>query len=602
MLWQKRQVIRNHQDVPSLISSVKCPDTHTRVRSVVATKRDNDRDDGFVDDVNYKVMSAIRSSLCDDLIQPHLDSISIAKSGNSRHIPPVVLLLAVSGGSDSVALFHAVTALLIKSKDSNNRAISCYIDNCSNRMKEVQCELHVAHFNHEQRGDASDEDESFVKKLCVECDIPFHNFSWSDERFPSAKVESYDDEPVSSNLFTQDIARKWRRRKLRELLSDLVLQANNSSAREDNRWGAILTAHHGDDSDETILLKLLRGSHLSNLRGIEARSDGFSLTIDSSSLSASIGYFAKPMLQLRKKDITAFLEFNSLEWREDESNTTNKYKRNKVRNELIPLIRNLAGGERALQKRLSNIDQQSRAISKDLSERAMSYLAAMPSQFEFWLPLSFDLLFEEAFYHWVCNLTDKKLQISYDQINRIKYQLEKYPDSLQWTLDVGDLWRIQRYGNVLKLLYDDIERNRDAADWYIIETKTVLFEVDDPLDSTWALSFSVPLLLESSTFTIKSVKDVGNVKFLPPWKTGKSPIKIKELLRGQKVPLHLRDDSTVLCLSSAFAEQVVAVYLDAMGEDKNGTWIIHSDFLPNKGDFVTRVTLAKATSNHHDTT
>lgn len=513
-----------------------------------------------------------------------------------REIPTVVLLLAVSGGRDSVALFHAVTALTSKATNNASKNGTIYhIDIGKDaKMTNVQCELHVAHFNHEQRGDSSDGDELFVKRLCRERDIPFHNFMWSDEQsIPTKANQSNNDELCNKYSFTQDTARQWRRRKLIDLLSELVLQTNNSTTPEESRWGAILTAHHGDDSDETILLKLLRGSHLSNLRGMEARSDGFDLSMHSSSTSSPKGYFAKPMLQLRKSDITTFLESNSLEWREDESNTSNKYKRNKVRNELMPLMRELAGGQEALQKRFSNIDQQSRSISKDLTERASSYLAAMPSQTEFWLPSekveSFDLICEEAFYRLVTQLTDGELQLSYDQINRVKYQIENYPDRLQWTIDVGGLWSVQRKGNVLKLLHGN-KNITHPVPWSIVEIKAVLYE---EAGSTNRLFFSVPSSLENSTFVVKRLKDVGNVDFLPPWKKGRSPIKIKELLRGQKVPLHLREEAILLCLLTECEEKVIAIYLEANKENQSDRWITHSDFIANKGSVVIRVTLAK---------
>ena len=109
----------------------------------------------------------------------------------------------------------------------------------------------------------------------------------------------------------------------------------------------MLTAHHRDDADETVLLKLLRGAHLTNLAGMEARSDGFDL--EGRNASKGVVYFAKPMLEVRKKDAVDYLAKNSLEWREDESNQSDEYKRNRVRNELMPLLRELAGGEHALQ-------------------------------------------------------------------------------------------------------------------------------------------------------------------------------------------------------------------------------------------------------------
>ena len=538
----------------------------------------------------FKIIPSVRSSLRDDLILPHLDTMSTIKGEGGQEIATVVLLLAVSGGSDSVALFHAVSALLRKNTggSTHRTTLSLNLDNRENFVEEVPCEIHVAHFNHEQRGDSSDKDEAFVQRLCVERGIPFHNYFWSDEECTCAQVGGNYGEGISTNAFTQDIARKWRRRKLKDLLADLVLNTNNETVCETHRWGAILTAHHADDSDETILLKLLRGSHLSNLRGIEARSEMFNLTKEGYSVFfAGVGYFAKPMLQLRKNDIAEFLNSNAFEWREDESNATNKYKRNKVRNELIPLMRDLAGGEHALQKRLKNIDQQSRAISDDLKERAELYLAEMPSQSDFWLPddkiASFDLLYQEAFYIWASNISKGKLQLSYDQINRIKFQIEIYSNRLQWTLDVGDLWKVKRNGNVLTLLHGS-ENLDNSLPFHIVETKAGQFIVTDHTQSEEELLISLPLSWENSVFTLKSVKDVGNVNFQPQWRKGKHPIKIKEFLRGQKIPLHLRDKMVVLCLKhNKEDEKIIAVHLKSLFENRPGRWIIESTFEPKNG-------------------
>lgn len=240
----------------------------------------------------------------------------------------------------------------------------------------VPCELHVAHFNHEQRGECSDGDEDFVRSICMQHKIPFHSFSWSEEyclqerTSPISEVYHGGDqyyawiEGANENAsFTQDTARKWRQQKLKRLLSTLVLTPKATGC-PDSRWGAILTAHHRDDADETILLKLLRGSHLTNLWSMDARSDGFNLRLGDDEINiydhahplshpySSIGYFAKPMLKMRKNDVLNFLLSNSLEWREDDSNNSNKYKRNKIRNELVPLLNEITGGDRALQVRV----------------------------------------------------------------------------------------------------------------------------------------------------------------------------------------------------------------------------------------------------------
>lgn len=263
-----------------------------------------------------------------------------------------------------MALFHsALTLTKIQHEDGVDTArrwLHLGIKNAHLKCDtfRVPCELHVAHFNHEQRGLNSDGDCTFVRDRCREQGIPFYSFSWSDEEDPltTAEVPAEDlqlnasGEELSDNRsFSQDTARRWRRQKLKELLSSLVL-APKAKSEPDSRWGAILTAHHRDDADENILLKLLRGSHLTNIWSMNAVSDGFHLQMGRK--KPSIGYFAKPMLNVRKNDVIEYLIFNSLTWREDDSNSSNKYKRNKVRNELMPLLRDIAGGENALRVRV----------------------------------------------------------------------------------------------------------------------------------------------------------------------------------------------------------------------------------------------------------
>jgi tRNA(Ile)-lysidine synthase len=255
----------------------------------------------------------------------------------------VILLIAVSGGCDSVALFHSVLALTRESSlDSSMRYL--YLDSetepsVKSSTFRIPCELHVAHFNHEQRGKNSDQDEALVKQLCSKASVPFHRYSWSEI--------SNDHAHNPNTSFSQDVARKWRRQKMTELLETLVACPNSgSNGVPSQRWGAILTAHHRDDAEETILLKLLRGAHLTNLAGMEDVSDG--LELNSSENCPSIGYFTKPMLGVRKVDIVQYLTDHDLQWREDESNSESKYKRNKVRNQLIPLLSEIAGGEDAL--------------------------------------------------------------------------------------------------------------------------------------------------------------------------------------------------------------------------------------------------------------
>jgi len=74
---------------------------------------------------------------------------------------------------------------------------------------------------------------------------------------------------------------------------------------------------------------------------------------------------------------------------------------------------------------------------------------------------------------------------------------------------------------------------------------------------------------------------------------GRSAIKIKEFLRGQKVPLHRRDDAIILCLSVDSARHALAVYLEGTGDDGGGRWIVNAEFSPQDAVPVTNVVLGR---------
>lgn len=249
----------------------------------------------------------------------------------------VVAILGVSGGCDSVGLFHGLMALFA----STEIRISY-----QNRSRKVNVEIHVAHFDHKKRGDESDGDRILVESLCKEYGIPFHCYYWGDE----SMILNNEEEPT----FSQEVARNWRRNTLSELLSSCC------SGVDEVCPGFILTAHHADDNDETILMKFIRGAHISSLTGMGATSI---FTHDEKGDKQSAILFGRPMISIRKEDIQNFLmkyfegtDGNPLPWREDSSNISDEYLRNRVRNELIPLLSELSGGEAALRVRWTKLE------------------------------------------------------------------------------------------------------------------------------------------------------------------------------------------------------------------------------------------------------
>ena len=157
----------------------------------------------------------------------------------------------------------------------------------------------------------------------------------------------------------QTSARKWRRSESLALLKELKLCSNNT---ENNR-GYIATAHHEDDQVETLLHKLTRGVHISNIYGMQGME----------------GNFVKPLLTVSKERLISYMKLHNYDWREDSSNAIRKYKRNKIRLDLIPLLHELTnGGEHkssnALKNRLKDMIEQSSEVRELLDMQVDIFL------------------------------------------------------------------------------------------------------------------------------------------------------------------------------------------------------------------------------------
>ncbi len=156
----------------------------------------------------------------------------------------------------------------------------------------------VVHCNFGLRGAASDADEDFVREFCQSRQIPFYSRSFNTEQYARRH-----------HLSIQMAARNLRYDYFYQLQSE-------------KNFDYIVTAHHADDQAETILSNLIRGTGISGLRGMPA-------------VHHSI---FRPLLTVSKKNIVAFAQQNNIQWREDQSNASTKYKRNAIRHLLLPEI------------------------------------------------------------------------------------------------------------------------------------------------------------------------------------------------------------------------------------------------------------------------
>ncbi len=157
----------------------------------------------------------------------------------------------------------------------------------------------VAHCNFQLRGQESLEDERFVIRKADELGLECHT-----RRFETLQYAQ------ENRLSVQMAARA-----LRYAWFDEILDQTGSSL--------LLTAHHADDNLETFLINLSRGSGIRGLTGIPERT----------------GRIIRPLLPFSRQDIEEFASENHLEWREDQSNAEDKYLRNRIRNQVIPVIK-----------------------------------------------------------------------------------------------------------------------------------------------------------------------------------------------------------------------------------------------------------------------
>lgn len=193
--------------------------------------------------------------------------------------PDDPVLLALSGGADSVLLLH----LLGASED---------------RPPVVAC-----HVNHHLRGAESDEDERFCRRLSASLGIPF--------RARSAPVDA-----AAPNLEERARDARW------SVLVDVAGEEGLTT---------IVTGHHADDALETLLLRWLRGTALGGLGGLSATGErrvrgGPRLRV------------VRPLLSMRREEVRCLLADCGLEWREDSSNRDLRFQRNRIRQELLPWL------------------------------------------------------------------------------------------------------------------------------------------------------------------------------------------------------------------------------------------------------------------------
>lgn len=159
----------------------------------------------------------------------------------------------------------------------------------------------LAHCNFQLRGDESDGDEAFVRNLSYELGVGVMVQSFDTEKYAEAHRGSI-----------QMAARELRYQWFHEVL-------------DTGEFDFVLTAHHADDDLETFLINLSRGTGIEGLSGIPVQNEKV----------------IRPLLNFSRQEILSYAKDNTLQWREDSSNSESKYLRNKIRLDIVPQLKTL---------------------------------------------------------------------------------------------------------------------------------------------------------------------------------------------------------------------------------------------------------------------
>lgn len=188
-------------------------------------------------------------------------------------------------------------------------------------------EISIAHCNFQLRGLESFEDQKFVQDYAETNKIPFFLTQFDTEAFAN-------DYKLSTQVAARELRYSWFYE---------ILQTEN--------YDYILTAHHADDNLETFLIHLVRGTGIDGLTGIPMQNEKV----------------IRPLLIFSRLEIEQYAKENNINWREDSSNTSDKYLRNKIRHNLIPIFKELNPDFLSSFQKTQNYLRDSKSMTDDAS-------------------------------------------------------------------------------------------------------------------------------------------------------------------------------------------------------------------------------------------
>ena len=367
-------------------------------------------------------------------------------------------------------------------------------------FQQLESQIAIAHCNFQLRGIESFEDQKFIQDYADANAVPVYITQFDTTTF----AEDY-------KLSTQVAARELRYNWFYELL-------------ETEEYDYILTAHHADDNLETFLINLSRGTGLDGLTGIPDQNENV----------------VRPLLAFSQQEIEEYAKLNNIQWREDSSNASDKYVRNKIRHHLVPLLKELNPNFISSFQKTQNYLQEAKDMVDDAAIMVYQQVATQEDE-----NISFDLIklkklpnYKSYLYQWLNEFGFTAWNDIYDLVES---QSGKYVLSSEYRL----------LKDRETLILSPVDFSVEKQEYFIDANQTV---VNVPLNITFS-PVADRTIVSNKTIFVDSNKlqyplllrrwNEGD-QFQPFGMDGKSK-KISKFFKDEKLSLLEKENTWLLC-------------------------------------------------------
>ncbi|MFV8394091.1 tRNA lysidine(34) synthetase TilS [Flavobacterium sp. LB2P6] len=358
----------------------------------------------------------------------------------------------------------------------------------------------IAHCNFQLRGMESFEDQNFVQEYAAKNDIPVFITQFDTKAFS-------EDYKISTQVAARELRYNW----FYELL-------------ETEKLDYILTAHHADDNLETFLINLGRGTGLEGLTGIPEQNEKV----------------VRPLLAFSQEEMEEYAGLNNIQWREDSSNASDKYLRNKIRHHLVPMLKELNPNFLSSFNKTQMYLQEAQAMVEDASIMIYQQVAKQEAD-----TIYFDLQqlkklpnYKSYLYQWL-----KEFEFSaWDDIyDLVESQSGKYVFSPEYRL----------LKDRDSLILSPINFVNEKEEYFIAEDQK---EVNIPLNLTFCKVADISIVSNKTIFVDADKLQYPLIlrhwnegdKLQPFGMNGKSK-KVSKLFKDEKLSLIDKENAWILC-------------------------------------------------------